>query len=154
MSLVPEFLKKNTDPMPDTVEQKAQQDRVGRARSGANAIEELIAERDKAVMAANVLQRHYDANKASIDCLEYHVSELEGKLAYYINLSTSLVTKLNTVGLVVDDAIREARESAMSGRQMAEVRPAPQPPMKSPDQEQLEGIIKNFSPDPNPEPVK
>lgn len=124
---------------------------VSVAREGVAAIEQLIAERDELSRTCGTLQRHYDVNRSTIASLETQVSLLENKLSFYQNLSTSLTTKLNTVGIVCAEAIRESRDAAMAGKPLTAKRDGYEESEE--DKARLENLVKRLAPDPKPEEV-
>ncbi len=132
-------------------------DIAARARSGVEAVDALIKERDHHAGRAANLARHYDAHRAQIEALERQNSLLDAKLTYYQNLSTSLVTRLSSISMTVDDAMRESKDAAARGESLHTSRPGvPSParsaertPLAQPgDQKVLEDLARRLAPEP------
>lgn len=158
---LPSFLSKelktmSEQPSPTNV------DIAARARTGAEAVDALIKERDHHADRASNLARHYDTHRAQIEQLERQNSLLDAKLTYYQNLSTSLLTRLSTISMSVEDAMRESREAAARGDSLHTSRPG-QPSARIPngqvipvlpgtnlqavDQKRLEDLAKRLAPE-------
>lgn len=151
----------NQPTIPSFIKEKAMADvtnvdLVARARGGVEAIEALIKERDEARERANNLGRHYDVNRAKIESLERQNSMLDAKLTYYQNLSTSLLTRLTTIAMTIDDAVREAKEAAARGDslhtarpgQIVRMDPSTLKPLADDDQARLSDLAKRLAPQP------
>lgn len=167
MTQLPTFLSKEKEPMMNepTKTSEVSVDIAARARSGAEAVDALIKERDHHKASAQNLSRHYDANRATIENLERQNSLLDAKLTYYQNLSTSLLTRLSTISMTVEDAMRESREAAAKGESLHTSRPGvpgdrfhnPRPGDRGPvsegpstEQLRLESLAKRLAPDQEP----
>lgn len=119
---------------------------------GIEAAHQVMKERDEARTQWSYWSKQAEVQRIKNEALESENARLSARLDYYQNLSTSMITKLSTINMVVNDAMRESREAALGGRASS-----PSPSVESTDagpNVDIASLAARLAPEPYVEPAK
>jgi chromosome segregation ATPase len=85
------------------------------AKQGFGALTQLLEERDHAMENHRIAHEELTQVKARCRAVEDQLTDTTAKLEHYQRLCTSLLTRLNDIGSVIDSAIAEARDESAKG---------------------------------------
>lgn len=110
------------------------------AAKGVEAIHTIVKERDQLLLSNTRMETDIALLRQKASQLESRLTTAETKADHYMRFSTELVTKLNNVQMIIEDAIREAKTVAFAPPKVP-VPPRPEPLL---DTKSLENMIKRL----------
>lgn len=147
-------------PLPDFIKKAAPADNVDQlanaARSGMDALTQIIHERDTAMEGHRMAYNELLAARAKNEVLERQLHESNAKLEHYQRLSTGLLTRLDDISTVIEAAVSEARNEAYRGeanRKQPSPQPQPSEPLTVDEEGRLKDLAHRLRPDENPDPI-
>ena len=109
------------------------------AAKGVEAINTIVKERDQLLIDNERMRVDTALMRQKIEQLESRLETAETKADHYMRFSTELVTKLNNVQMIIEDAIRAAKHAAFAPPKV----PVPHRPVVV-DTGNIEAMIKRL----------